>query len=243
MVPPRSMTFVGVGDFVAIGREFREYFIDLGGLGPDEKVLDVGCGIGRMAVPLTEYLSAEGGYWGFDVVKSGIDWCNANIAPKFPNFRFQHSDVHNRHYNAAGSLAAREYRFPFPDRFFDFVFVTSVFTHMLPPELERYVSEIGRVLRPGGRCLATFFLLNSESRALLGEGRSRLEFRFAPAPQCLSISEDDPEAAIAYDEDYVRRVFAGSGLRIRQPAHYGGWCERQPYLSHQDILVADRDPA
>ena len=57
LVPPRRLSFVGAGDFTAIGLEFLRYFQDLGGLRPTDHVLDVGCGIGRMALPLTGYLS------------------------------------------------------------------------------------------------------------------------------------------------------------------------------------------
>ena len=50
----------------------------------------------------------------------------------------------------------------FPDATFDFVCATSVFTHMLPAGVANYLREIRRVLRPGGRCLATFFVLRSD---------------------------------------------------------------------------------
>ncbi len=61
LIPPRSMIFIGDGDYEKTGTEFLEYFKDLGKLKPTDKVLDVGCGIGRMSVPLTKYLSSGGG--------------------------------------------------------------------------------------------------------------------------------------------------------------------------------------
>ena len=62
MIPPRSMIFIGAGDFVKIGEEFKNHFINLAGLQPNNRVLDVGCGIGRMAIPLTGYLTPGGEY-------------------------------------------------------------------------------------------------------------------------------------------------------------------------------------
>lgn len=50
------------------GEQFLQYFIELGGLKPSDRVLDVGCGIGRLAIPLTQYLDARGGYAGLDIV-------------------------------------------------------------------------------------------------------------------------------------------------------------------------------
>ena len=58
MIPPKSMIFVGLGDFEKIGLEYKNHFIELAHLQPNHRVLDVGCGIGRMAIPLTNYLSA-----------------------------------------------------------------------------------------------------------------------------------------------------------------------------------------
>ena len=31
----------------------------------------------------------SGGYWGFDIVRRGIDWCQERITPKFGNFTAQ----------------------------------------------------------------------------------------------------------------------------------------------------------
>jgi SAM-dependent methyltransferase len=240
MVPPRSMNFIGGGDFVGVGDEFKRYFMTLGDLQPHHTVLDVGCGIGRMALPLTEYLSPEGQYWGFDIVKLGIDWCNRRITPKFPNFHFLHSDVYSRHYNAGGTTLARDYRYPFADDTFDFAFLTSVFTHMLPADLENYLRELSRVLRPGGRCLVTFFLLNDESRSLIGSHRSTLDFAHALPGGCMTTDDQDPEAAIAYEETAVDAMFASCRLRVIQPVHYGSWCGRNDFLSYQDIVIATK---
>ncbi len=59
LTPPRKKIFVGDGNFKKIGEEFLWYFIKLGELKPNERVLDVGCGIGRMAAPLTKYLDGR----------------------------------------------------------------------------------------------------------------------------------------------------------------------------------------
>ena len=242
MIPPKSLSFVGKGDFVKIGREFRRHFIELAQLRPEHRVLDVGCGIGRMAIPLTEYLSPAGGYWGFDIVRKGIDWCSERITPKFPNFRFQHSDVYNKHYNPDGRVRACDYRFPFDNDFFDFIFLTSVFTHMMPADLENYLREIARVLKPGGKCLITFLLRNEESAGLIRAGKSDLDF-VHEMDGCFTTKPADPEAAIAYDEAIALQFFGKCGLDLEPPVHYGSWCGRENYLSYQDIVVAGKRKA
>src|SRR6266498_4818050 len=82
--------------FEETGRRFLELFIDLGGLQPTDDVLDLGCGIGRMAIPLTEYLT--GRYEGIDVVPRAIAWCRDNITPICPSFTFQVADIRNTQY-------------------------------------------------------------------------------------------------------------------------------------------------
>jgi ubiquinone/menaquinone biosynthesis C-methylase UbiE len=239
MIPPRSMVFIGGGDFLKIGEEFKQYFIELGHLQPDHSVLDVGCGIGRMAIPLTRYLSREGEYWGFDIVKTGIDWCQQRISPKYPKFHFLHSNVYNKYYNPKGDARAQDFKFPFDDQLFDFVFLTSVFTHMLPSDVENYMTEIARVLKPEGTCLITFFLLNEESLTLMRSGKSTLDFKY-DLHGCLSTEETKPEAAIAYEEDVFKDLFRKNDLIILEPIRHGSWCGRQNFLSYQDMILATK---
>jgi ubiquinone/menaquinone biosynthesis C-methylase UbiE len=240
MIPPRTLYFVGDGDYKQVGLEFRKLFTEYGGLKPQDRVLDVGCGIGRMAVPLTDFLSGTGAYEGFDIVKKGVTWCQRNITPRFPNFHFQHSDVRNRFYNPNGVYEASAYRFPYSDASFDFVFLTSVFTHMFPQDLENYASEIARVLKRGGRCFVTMFLLNDESKALIEKKQSTQNFVF-PLEGCVTADPTNPEGSLAFEESYMRKLFRKLGLSIREPIHYGSWCGRKEFLSYQDIVIATND--
>lgn len=176
-IPPESLIFVGDGDFIKIGERFCNFLIDLAGLQRNHHVLDAGCGIGRIAIPLTKYLLANGEYWGFDIVKSGINWCLQHISSVFPNFHFFPCDVYNKHYNKTGTIPAREYKFPFENDIFDVVFLASVFTHMLPEDVSHYFAEISRLLKPGGKCLITFFILNETSEKSIQNGDSRIDFR------------------------------------------------------------------
>jgi SAM-dependent methyltransferase len=240
MIPPRTMNFVGDGDYKAVGLEFRNLFTRYGGLKPDDRVLDVGCGLGRMANPLTDYLSARGEYVGFDIVKKGVEWCQSHITPRYPNFHFYHSNVRNRFYNPDGVCEASSYRFPHEDGSFDFVFLTSVFTHMFPADLENYLKEISRVLKKGGHCFITMFLLNKESEDLLQRGLSSQNFVYK-LEGCVTANLEIPEASIAFEETYTRRLFASVDLSLVQPIHYGRWCGRKEFLSYQDIVIATKD--
>lgn len=239
LVPPPSLMFVGDGDFKKTGDDFKAHFITLGGLRPDHDVLDIGCGVGRMAVPLVSYLSSKGSYRGFDIVRSGIEWCSAHVTPKHPAFQFLVADIYNKGYNPGGTHLASEFRFPYPDAAFDFAFATSVFTHLVRADAENYLDQTARVLRPGGTCLLTFFLLNDESRRLMARGSSSLTFSHELDGLWTS-DRDLPENAIAHDETLCRALFARVGLSIKEPIRYGAWSGRTQAVSYQDIIVASR---
>jgi SAM-dependent methyltransferase len=228
LCPPRRLAgSVGDSDFIATGDEFLSHFVALAGLAPDERVLDIGCGVGRMARPLLGHLDERGSYDGFDLVPEAIAWCRERYPAD--RFRFALLDVHNARYHPAGTRPAEEARFPYPDGAFDFAFAASVFTHLLPAPVERYLAETARVLRPGGRALLTFFLAE--------EPAWRLVHPFAEA---LVADPDLPEEAIGYREAWVRERIAVAGMTVRDPVHHGGWSGRPDALSFQDIVVVER---
>lgn len=241
LMPPDHLIFVG-GDrtnFKEIGDKWVQTFIWLGGLKPTDRVLDVGSGVGRMAVALTGYLTAPGSYEGFDIVRDGVDWCRREITPPFPHFRFQHADIFNSCYNPGGKLQPTDFRFPYPDASFDFVFLTSVFTHMLPRDVEHYLTEIVRVMRPGARCLISYFLLSDELLERVDREDETLKHNFRHNfGEYRTTKEATPESAIAYHQRSVREKYANAGLKILEPIHYGGWSGSPGAVHGQDIIVA-----
>lgn len=238
LLPPNWLRSVGGGDYKQIGEEFFKYFVDIAGLKPHEKVLDVGCGTGRMARPLTEYLKG-GSYDGIDIVAPSIKWCQKTFSRSYPNFRFHFTDIYNKEYNPTGTHQASGYRFPFENSSFDFVFLTSVFTHMLPQDIENYLAEVARVLKEDGRCLVTYFLLTPDSLKLIEEKASSLTFRHE-LQGCRVQLENVPESAVAYDERRIRELYEKHELNISEAIIYGSWCGRKNGLSYQDIVVASK---
>lgn len=236
--PPRRLWFVGGGDFGQIGGEFFKYFVELCGLKPNDKVLDVGCGIGRMAIPMLDYLTT-GSYDGFDIVPAGIRWSSRVITSRHPNFRFKLANIHNQIYHPTGRYTASEYRFPYDNASFDFVLLTSVVTHLMPPDVEHYMVEIARVLKPKGRTLITWFVLNEESKSLIEQKLGSYDFHYRTT-EFWSISRTNPEHAVAYEEERIRSLYSQNGLQIEEPIRYGSWPGRKDYLSAQDIIISHK---
>jgi SAM-dependent methyltransferase len=149
------------------------------------------------------------------------------------------ADIYNKYYNPSGKCESCDFQFSYEDESFDFVFLTSVFTHMLPPDMENYFAEIARVLKPGGRCLITFFLLNEESLRLVDAKESTLDFQYR-GEGYRTINPRAPEEGLGYDESYILSLYKKNGLAIEEPIHYGNWCQRKSFLSFQDIIVATK---
>jgi SAM-dependent methyltransferase len=219
------------------GERYLKVFIELGGLKPGHAVLEPGCGTGRMAKALTGFLG-DGTYDGFDVVAKAITTCEREIASGHPNFRFRHVDVRNRAYNRKGKLDPKSFAFPYRDETFDFVFLTSVFTHMLPPEVRHYLDEIQRVLRPTGRALMTLFLLNSDALAAIDAGRAKRTFRHEGNGYWFDTRR--PEEVVAYREEDALGLIDAAGLTLDGPIRYGRWAGRGTAPAGQDILVVKR---
>lgn len=235
-LPPRGLSFVGRSDFEQTGAEFLAHFRELGGLAPTDRVLDVGCGIGRMAIPLTGYLQG-GSYEGFDVGREMIRWCRRHVTPRHPDFGFTWVPIYNRKYNPFGSISATEFRFPYDDDSFDFALATSLFTHLTPADARHYLGELGRVLRPGAKSLLTFFLITPDSQRAMQAGRAAFRFQ-ADSDGALTIDPRLPEEAVAFSLEQIDAMLGEAGLSALEPIHPGEWAGAPGARSFQDIVIA-----
>jgi SAM-dependent methyltransferase len=207
------------------------------GLRPEHRVLDIGSGIGILALSLVGYL--RGGYDGVEIHPEAVTWCQRAITRRHPTFRFHRADLASSAYNPHGLVLASAYRFPFPDQSFDFIFLGSVFTHMLPDPVEHYLHEISRLLAPDGVCVASYFLLNDETRAGVDRGHSFISFGVQhPSGLCRLHDATVPDAAIALEETFVRRIHEQVGLRIRD-IRRGRWWSGEAH--DQDLLTVVPD--
>lgn len=241
LLPPLSMRR-SVGEklwdisgerFEVTGRDFVEKLVRDAGLRAESRIVDVGAGCGRIAIPLTEVVGPSGYYRGVEAARAMVRWCRRRITPRFPHFQFFHCDVRNKVYNPRGQVEPEAYRFPFGEDSFDLVVATSVFTHLLPDATLNYIEECGRVLRRGGVLFGTFYLTDSGTRSADGE----LVFVHPVSKAALSVDRARPERAVAYNLDWLVAVFRRSGLELVPPVRWGGWSGKVPAYSGQDVLI------
>lgn len=132
----RAMELAVGGEFEAVGKmecEILQYF----GLKNDGYLIDVGCGSGRLAKPLSQYLNGK--YLGIDIVPELIEYAR-ELVPK-PNWKFE----------VAKGLSISE-----SDNKADMVCFFSVFTHLLHEQSYIYLQEAKRVLKPSGKIVFSF---------------------------------------------------------------------------------------
>ena len=128
-------------EFLASGREHVQKMLDIlreanFPLGNGKRILELGCGGGRMIRHLKEF-AESGEVWGTDVCAEYIIWCKQYLSPPF-------------HFVTTTTIP----HLPFADNYFDFVYAGSVFTHIddLP---DAWLLELRRVLSPSGMLYIT----------------------------------------------------------------------------------------
>ncbi len=235
-LPPYSLrSFVGgARDFDLVGTAFLEEFERLKLFSKGTRVLDVGCGCGRIARTLAlnrRLQQLEVVYSGMDIDRESVEWCQRHITPINDRFTFYQADCINRSYNPLGSTTAAAYIFPHPDAAFDLILLTSVMTHLLEDDLRHYLAEVSRMLAPGGVAYASFFLYQSLGDAAAGSVRHGIRFPFARGNYAVN-REDYPANAVAYLEPYLRQTVAETGLELIEPILYGV----------QDVLLMGKAP-
>jgi SAM-dependent methyltransferase len=200
---------------------------------PYHKVLDLGCGNGRTAFSLVDYLK-DGYYEGVDISKEQVDFCKDNITSKYPNFNFTHIDVFNSFYNPTGKPFSK---LPFKDGTFDTIVLTSVFTHMLPADVEIYLSEIKRVVKPTGTIYITYFILDSETAIAIKNKRASFSFRYGFKDYAVENIERK-EYTVGYSIEYLLELYHRKGLSIKR-IHNGTWAKDKPDTANfQDSIIA-----
>ena len=188
--------------------DFWMYAFATGLVQIDSRVLDIGCGCGRFAIVLRRLnhkgWKFSGYYTGVDVDKELIDWCNRHFPDK--HFQFIWSDCYNKIYNPSGS---RQRRIPIPleSESQDFVFSTSLFTHLLDEDLTAYLGESHRVLRSGKAICMSVFCLD----LLKGGAYSPERFRHQIGPAFVA-DPLRPESAVAYPQAHLERRCREAGF-------------------------------
>ncbi len=123
------------------------------------RVLDVGCGVGRLPIGILSIIGEIRCYRGVDVNKSFIQWYQRHVTKKHRRtFQFVHINAKNLRYNPDGNQINTDFRFPFDDQDFDIIYLYGVFPHMTIEDINVYLSEFQRLLIPSGKLFLTAYI-------------------------------------------------------------------------------------
>ena len=132
-----------------------EHLEKLCNLSEDTKLLDFGCGQGRLVNGIQYLQKNISIYTGIDTDGYSIRWCNKWLTNYGDIFSFIYLPAFNARYNKnADGLTI----LPFENKIFNIVFLNSVFSHMLSKDIIFYLNEFNRVLIKGGRVYLTAFI-------------------------------------------------------------------------------------
>lgn len=228
----------------------KEYYLNLGkkqadeviewlSIKPEDKILDVGCGCGRIAIHFLNYLSEQGKYFGIDISKDFISYCNNNISTLKNNYQFQFIDAYNGAYGIEGKLKANEVTFPVESESMDAVIMWSVFTHMNLKDIDSYLKEVYRVLKKGGKFIASLNLYNQFIRRQIEMNKSQLDIKHAVDEYSYTLHPEIPEWGFAHNEDRLKELYWESGFIIRE-IKYGSWSCKELTGEFHDCVIAEK---
>ena len=125
---------------MTFGREhlLREETVRLALIAPGETVLEVGCGTGTLTLAAKRQAGPSGKVFGIDIIPGMIEASQNKAAQAKENITFQLGSIDD---------------IPFPDNQFDAVMCSFMIFHMSEATRRKGITEVYRVLKPGGRWL------------------------------------------------------------------------------------------
>lgn len=193
--------------FLASAQAEAQRLIEHFGLAATSRVLDVGCGVGRLAIGILDQLGEIGEYRGVDVNETATHWCQEHLTPQHPGFQFIHLEAGNPRYNPRGRQMDAGFRLAFDDERFDIVYLYSVFSHMTTEDVVAYLREFRRLLPPSGRLFLTAFIEDGVPDMTVNP-RGYGDMRWVGPLHC-----------VRYDRSFFESLLADSGFGVDRLDH------------------------
>lgn len=231
---------VGGGYPMPVAAHFMDILATQAGLGSGDRVLDIGCGCGRLAAAFTQHIGPHGLYCGVDIIAGLVDFANRHITPRYPTFTFLTLDRSNpgydqwRHDGTSRTIATLEAACE-PGSM-TLVVATSLFTHLDTAMAREALAAAARALAPDGRALISLFLLDAGTRALINRGAAAFRFEHPHTPGVFVHDKANPTGALAFEHDHFIDLLTEAGLYVERLL-CGNWPGRRHHVSGQDILV------
>ena len=212
VVHTKDLNHFKVGSLQTFG-QFMEAACQYTDLLSAQRILDWGCGCGRLSSHFLSFLEAAE-VFGCDIDPYAVEWCNNNIPSGI--------------FSVINPLPPTEYC----SNFFDIIFSYSVFTHLTREVQYAWLSEMQRIIKPGGLFIATThgdfalqFAMGSTSPTIPDDG-------------IIDTTLDFTLDGIA-PKDYYRATFQTKEYTLREFGKYFniiGYIERGA-MNFQDMII------
>lgn len=135
---------------------------------PSLKIVDFGCGHGKLAPVSVFFTHPDGEYLGIDIDGSYIDFCRRKYS-HLPGVKFHLSGDFNALYstpelNSAGKNERYGADWPLAPESVDILIAISVFTHLQEADALGYIEKIHSVLKPGALAIITCHIVAEPRR-------------------------------------------------------------------------------
>lgn len=189
--------------YLASAEAEAERLVQAFGLTLDSRVLDVGCGMGRLPTGILSRVGEIQGYTGIDVMERAIHWCKRNIGQHHPTFNFIHVNASNQLYNPNGQSINTDFRLPLEDESVDIIYLYSVFSHMTADHVQVYLKEFRRLLVSSGGIFLTTFIEENVPNVTVN-------------PQNYRMKWTQPLHCVRYNKAYFESLLAAHDLIIKR---------------------------
>jgi SAM-dependent methyltransferase len=211
LLPPAHMRYCGAefrddATFLASGKAEARRLMSEFGLDRHTRMLEIGCGPGRLPIGILAEFGDIDRYDGVDVDARAIRWCRTFITAGHPGFVFHHVAARNARYNPDGPPMDARFRLPLPDGGYDLVYLHSVFSNMEPDDVRVYAREFHRLLKPDGRGFLTAFVEENVPPVTVN-----------PTDYLIRIS--GPLHVARYEKGYFLGLLESEGLAVEHFGH------------------------
>lgn len=223
--------------FYGIDQNFVNFVIQQTQLQSQSRVLEIGCGVGRLALSIADHVK-EGHYDGLDVDYKSIDWCRTHLSTPTQNNCQFHQLLQESQQVESNGFRLSKVRFPYEDEQFDVVYSTTTFVHLPPDEVQQYLAEISRVLKKNGCCLLMFFLWNQLIEQMIKNKKTNLKST-THHEHYKSMTNYANESANAFHENTVYQWHQQANLTINEVV-YGRWSGSSEEMIYKDGIVSHK---
>jgi SAM-dependent methyltransferase len=232
---------IGGGDPERVASEILSVLSRHVDLGAKRSVLDMGCGCGRIAAGLTQFLNETSEYVGVDILPGLIEFGRKFITPRYSRFKFLLLDQGNFTYDTlrpeGSAVDIAELSQVCPAGSVDLAISISLFTHLDYAAAVDVLKNVSWLLASGGQAFITIFVVDGEARRNIESGATG--FRFAhrtPSGELSAEKLEDPTFAVGYQVEKMDELVASAGLR-RERWIRGYWSQGNSGETFQDALI------